>query len=272
MEPGGGGLPEAVLQYRPPATAVKKTRCGEDTLQRGPRGVLLQRVPPPPPPCRLAEPELTAVRLPAARGGALTCMPPDRRPLCPPPHLPACLLLASYDTLKAAGHRAADHIDMWRRHGSVYKTSSKPAAAAADPYEAIREALGKARRQELFSFAVAQLLVMGTPERAALLLRWARGGAGAAGGGCEGRVRACGGVPACQRSERGAWLQSPSIICLRRASQQPNRRRPTAALAALRPARPRSQDTGARLNYVLAALRPYMLELQAKASLKRSLE
>lgn len=61
---------------------------------------------------------------------------------------------------------------MWRRHGSVYKTRARTAAAAADPYEAVREALSKHRRQELFSFAAAQLLVMGTPERAALLLRW----------------------------------------------------------------------------------------------------
>lgn len=66
------------------------------------------------------------------------------------------------------------HIDMWRRHGSVYKTQGRAAAAATDPYEAVREALSKHRRQELFSFAAAQLLVMGTPERAALLLRWAR--------------------------------------------------------------------------------------------------
>lgn len=57
----------------------------------------------------------------------------------------------------------------------MYKTQGRPAAAAADPYEAIRESIGKGRRQELFSFAVAQLLVMGTPERAALLLRWALG-------------------------------------------------------------------------------------------------
>jgi len=55
----------------------------------------------------------------------------------------------------------------------VYKKQSRAAAAAADPYEAIRESIGKGRRQELFSFAVAQLLVMGTPERAALLLRCA---------------------------------------------------------------------------------------------------
>jgi hypothetical protein len=89
------------------------------------------------------------------------------------------------------------------RHGSVYKSAPREAAAPPDPYAAITEQLGKARRQELYSFAVAQLLVMGTPERAALML---------------------------------------------------------------------SQDTGARLNFVLAALRPYMLELQAKAALMRSLQ
>lgn len=33
-----------------------------------------------------------------------------------------------------------------------------------------------------------------------------------------------------------------------------------------------SQDTGARLNFVLAALHPYLRELQAKAALKRQLE
>lgn len=53
----------------------------------------------------------------------------------------------------------------------MYKTQGRPSAAAADPYDAVREAMGKGRRQELFSFAAAQLLVMGTPERAALLLR-----------------------------------------------------------------------------------------------------
>ena len=53
----------------------------------------------------------------------------------------------------------------------MYKTTRQPAAAAADPYEAVREAMGKGRRQELFSFAAAQLLVMGVPERTALLLR-----------------------------------------------------------------------------------------------------
>ncbi|EFN58530.1 hypothetical protein CHLNCDRAFT_140625 [Chlorella variabilis] len=116
---------------------------------------------------------------------------------------PAVQRRTSYHALKAAGHMAAGHIEMWRRHGSVYKTTDRSSATAPDPYEAIREALGKARRQELFSFAAAQLLVMGTPERAALLL---------------------------------------------------------------------SQDCGARLNFVLTALRPYFLELQAKASLKRGLQ
>lgn len=155
VEPGSPSLPEAVLKYRPPAGVAKKT---------------------------------------------------------------------SYDALKAAGHRAAGDIDMWRRqancsgvamhwvesggvraahagytaapsnkapprcsrrHGSVYKTQGRPSAAAADPYEAIREALGKGRRQELFSFAAAQLLEMGIPERTALLLRfvWLPGGGMADDGG-----------------------------------------------------------------------------------------
>ena len=56
---------------------------------------------------------------------------------------------------------------MYRTHGH------ESATAAADPYQAMSEALGKGRRQELFSFAAAQLLAMGTPERSALLLRWA---------------------------------------------------------------------------------------------------
>ena len=141
---------------------------------------------------------------------------------------PAVQRRTSYHALKAAGHMAAGHIEMWRRcaagqfvcasvsvragnqraylplgpnqlvsqwaqaaagaaaarppaarHGSVHKTTDRSSATAPDPYEAIREALGKARRQELFSFAAAQLLVMGTPERAALLLRcaiWLAGG------------------------------------------------------------------------------------------------
>lgn len=58
-----------------------------------------------------------------------------------------------------------------RRHGSVYKTGRRAASAAPDPYDVVREALGKARRQELFSFAAANMLVMGVPERLALLHR-----------------------------------------------------------------------------------------------------
>lgn len=78
----------------------------------------------------------------------------------------------SYDALKASGHKAASAIDMWRRHGTVYKTSREmhPKKEYSDPYTKLAEQLGKQRRQELFSFAVAQLLQMGIPEQAALLL------------------------------------------------------------------------------------------------------
>jgi hypothetical protein len=58
------------------------------------------------------------------------------------------------------------------RHGSVYKTGGRTASTAPDPYDVVREAIGKTRRQELFSFAAAQLLLMGTPERLALLQRY----------------------------------------------------------------------------------------------------
>lgn len=79
----------------------------------------------------------------------------------------------SYDALKASGHMAASAIDMWRRHGTVYKTSKETQPKKdpySDPYVTFAEQLGKQRRQELFSFAVAQLLQMGIPEQAALLL------------------------------------------------------------------------------------------------------
>ena len=108
----------------------------------------------------------------------------------------------SYDALKAAGHKAASAIDTWRRHGSVYSSQRVPREAHGDPYTDVAEQMGKARRQELFSFAVCQLLTTGTPERAALLL---------------------------------------------------------------------SQDTAGRLQFVLEALRPYLAELGAKASLKGAL-
>ena len=76
----------------------------------------------------------------------------------------------SYDALKAAGHRAATAIDMWRAHGSVYSTQRSSRNAHADPYTQMAEELGRERRQEMFSYAVSQLLQMGTPEAAALLL------------------------------------------------------------------------------------------------------
>lgn len=103
----------------------------------------------------------------------------------------------SYDALKKAGHKAAVAIDTWRRHGSVYsignsvnsangqgqgevkaKSSSSSASGRggqlqqADPYMEFQQQLeGTAgRRQELFSFAAAQLLEAGTVEYSALLL------------------------------------------------------------------------------------------------------
>jgi hypothetical protein len=151
-------------------------------------------------------------RLSEAVDPARSALPDAVRQYAPP----SVQKQTSYDGLKAAGHRAAGHIETWRRcgcmlgepshqgshsnagrslllsfppatarmagdcrrrcccrHGSVYRTQGhESATAAADPYQAMSEALGKGRRQELFSFAAAQLLAMGTPERSALLLRW----------------------------------------------------------------------------------------------------
>jgi hypothetical protein len=77
----------------------------------------------------------------------------------------------SYDALKASGHNAAVAIDTWRRHGSVYDTSRcSTGPKHADPYAQVADELGGGRREELFSFAVAQVLEMGLPQRAALLL------------------------------------------------------------------------------------------------------
>jgi Lon protease-like protein len=101
----------------------------------------------------------------------------------------------SYDALKKAGHKAAVAIDTWRRHGSVYSTCSSSGSGRVqgeakvksnrhttgrgsgqsqqpDPYMEFQQQLeGTAgRRQELFSFAAAQLLDAGTVEYSALLL------------------------------------------------------------------------------------------------------
>jgi hypothetical protein len=76
----------------------------------------------------------------------------------------------SYDALKAAKHPAATSIDMWRRHGSVYGSGNTPREAHADPYAQVSERLGRLRRQEMYSYAAAQLLQLGVPEAAALLL------------------------------------------------------------------------------------------------------
>ncbi|GAB4820692.1 hypothetical protein N2152v2_007738 [Parachlorella kessleri] len=120
---------------------------------------------------------------------------------------PAPQRLTSYDALVAARHPAATAIDMWRRQGSVYDKPSRQEqhqrARASDPYQGVREQLGKQRRRELFSFAAAQMLELGLPQRLALLL---------------------------------------------------------------------TQDTGARLQYVLAAVRPHLQELAARAALKAATE
>jgi hypothetical protein len=120
-----------------------------------------------------------------------------------PPNGGARTRPTSYDALKAAGSQAATAIDMWRRHGSVYGSKGPSSRQVhADPYTQLSEELGKARRQELFSFAVAQLLDMGTPETCALLL---------------------------------------------------------------------SQDTAGRLSWILEAIRPYLMELQATAAVQGAL-
>jgi hypothetical protein len=75
----------------------------------------------------------------------------------------------SYDALKAAKHPAATSIDMWRRSGSK-SSSSPPRDAHADPYSQVGEQVGRLRRQELYSYAAAQLLQLGIPEATALLL------------------------------------------------------------------------------------------------------
>lgn len=94
---------------------------------------------------------------------------PEAIPQHAPP-APGSARRTSYDALKESGHRAATAIDIWRRHGSVYGSQRSPRNIYADPYTEVAELLGKARRQELFSFAVSQLLQLGTAERAALLL------------------------------------------------------------------------------------------------------
>ena len=80
--------------------------------------------------------------------------------------------LTSYDRLKAAGHQAASAIDMWRRHGSVYKSpgGAQVDSTIQDPYSELSERLAKPTRQEMYSFALASLLQMGIPEAGALLL------------------------------------------------------------------------------------------------------
>lgn len=63
---------------------------------------------------------------------------------------------------------------MWRRAsiqaGRVSPTSGPSSASpSSDPYLAVRGAVGARQRQELFSFAVCQLIDAGVVERSALL-------------------------------------------------------------------------------------------------------
>lgn len=88
----------------------------------------------------------------------------------PPPPPPASGGASTAEYLRAAGVPAGEAIATWQRHGSVYGSRAAPKAAAADPYQALREAVGKDRRQELFSFAAAGCLELGAAERLALLL------------------------------------------------------------------------------------------------------
>lgn len=140
--------------------------------------------------------KLTAALHPG-RGGAAVPDAVDR--FAPPPPRRK----TSYDALAAAGHPAAAAIDTWRRSGSAYSAQRAQQRPHADPYASVQEeVVGRRRRQELFSFAVVQLLDLGKAEAAALLL---------------------------------------------------------------------SRDTGARLQYALHALQPFVAQLAAKASVKGAL-
>lgn len=63
---------------------------------------------------------------------------------------------------------AAQRISTWRRaSGMGAPARRKP---ALDPYDRMREELGKEKRQEMFSFAAAAMLEADTPTRTALLM------------------------------------------------------------------------------------------------------
>lgn len=141
--------------------------------------------------------KLKAVLDPMGGASAVPLLPEAVQKYSPPP----TRRLTSYDALKRSNYAAAGAIDMWRRHGSVYdKGQAKQRQHGSDPYQAVREVVGSRRRQELLSFAAAQMLDLGLPERLALLL---------------------------------------------------------------------SQDTGARLQYCLAAVKPHLQELEARQRSKR---
>ncbi|KIZ06335.1 hypothetical protein MNEG_1617, partial [Monoraphidium neglectum] len=102
-------------------------------------------------------------------GGGGELLPPEVARFAPPPPPPAGGR-STADYLRAAGVPAGEAIAVWQRHGSVYGTPAAPKNSAADPYEHLREKVGKERRQELFSFAAANCLELGLVERLALLL------------------------------------------------------------------------------------------------------
>ncbi|KAF8061972.1 hypothetical protein HT031_004232 [Scenedesmus sp. PABB004] len=129
----------------------------------------------------------------------------------PPPPPPRRAGVADY--LVRAGGPTGAAVATWQRMGSVYddgggggrrRSSSAARPPDTDPYQKARDAvLGKARRQELFSFAAASLLELGVAERLALLT---------------------------------------------------------------------SRDTGARLQFVAAAVRPFLSELVARAAVKQAVQ
>ena len=59
---------------------------------------------------------------------------------------------------------------MWRQAGGDAAQSRAQRGQQADPYVALREGVGRARRQELFSFAAAAVLEPSVVTRIALLL------------------------------------------------------------------------------------------------------
>eukprot|EP00878_Enallax_costatus_P026815 GHUV01028817.1.p1 GENE.GHUV01028817.1~~GHUV01028817.1.p1 ORF type:complete len:243 (+),score=87.98 GHUV01028817.1:1235-1963(+) len=73
------------------------------------------------------------------------------------------------DYMIKAGGVAGSKIATWQRMGSVYGNPGARKKTVQDPYQMARDLLAGRRRQELFSFAAAQILELGLPERLALL-------------------------------------------------------------------------------------------------------